>query len=127
MGSGDNVKRSFVDTMLELAKTKNEFDIVDEELSSPTYALDLARRTREIVEGKYEYGIYHGANRGACTWFGFAEAIFKIKEINIKLNPVPSGKFPRPAKRPAYGVLLNTKLPEARTWQEALWSYINDL
>jgi len=124
MGAGENVKRSFVDTMVELAKTKDELDIVDEEVSSPTYALDLARLTRHILEGDYEYGIYHGANRGACTWYGLAQDIFKIIEKDIKLNPVPASKFPRPAKRPQFAILLNTKLPEARTWQEALWEYL---
>jgi len=124
MGAGENVKRSFVDTMIELSKTKDDLDIVDEEVSSPTYAPDLARLTRNILEGDYEYGIYHGANRDSCTWYGFAQDIFKILEKNIKLNPVAGTKFPRPAKRPAYAVLQNTKLPEARTWQEALWEYL---
>lgn len=127
MGAGENVKRSFVDTMVELSKTKDELDVVDEEVSSPTYAPDLARLTRNILEGDYEYGIYHGANRDSCTWYGFAQDIFKILEKNIKLNPVAGSKFPRPAKRPAYAVLLNTKLPEARTWQEALWEYLQSL
>jgi dTDP-4-dehydrorhamnose reductase len=127
MGTGENVKRSFVDTMLELAKTKDELDIVDEEVSSPTYAPDLAKRTREIIEGDYDYGIYHAANRGSCTWYGFAEQIFKDAEIQIKLNPVSGDKFPRPAKRPQHAILLNTKLPEARTWQEALWQYVKDI
>jgi len=124
MGEGEGVKRSFVDTMVELSKTKDELDIVDEEVSSPTYAPDLARLTRNILEGDYEYGIYHGANSGSCTWYEFALDIFKILEKDIKINPVPGSKFPRPAKRPAYGILLNTKLPEARTWQEALWEYL---
>jgi len=124
MGEGEGVKRSFVDTMVELSKTKDELDIVDEEVSSPTYAPDLARLTRNILEGDYEYGIYHGANSGSCTWYEFALDIFKILEKDIKINPVPGSKFPRPAKRPAYGILLNTKLPEARIWQEALWEYL---
>jgi len=123
-GTGEGAKKSFVDKMLELAETRDELDIINEEVSSPTYASDLAKRTRQIVDGNYAFGIYHAANKGACTWYEFAQAIFKTKEINIKLNPVPGSKFPRAAKRPAYSVLLNTKLPEARTWQEALWEYL---
>jgi len=124
MGKGEDVKRSFVDTMVELAKTRDELDVVDEEVSSPTYACDLAKRTREILDGDQGYGIYHGANSGSCTWYGLAQEIFKIIEKDVKINPVPASKFPRPAKRPAYGVLLNTKLPEARSWQEALREYL---
>jgi len=126
MGAGENVKRSFVDIMVELAKTRDELDVVDEEVSSPTYAPDLARRTREILDGDYDFGIYHGANSGSCTWYGLAQEIFKIIGKEIALNPVPASKFPRPAKRPAYGVLLNTKLPEARAWQEALSEYLKN-
>lgn len=125
-GRGDRGrKNSFVRLMLELAKTKKELEVVDEELSCPTYAPDLAKLTRYIIENKLPYGIYHGAGSGSTTWFGFAKEIFKIAEINVKLIPVPSSRFPRPAKRPAYGILLNTKLPEQRAWQEALKESMN--
>jgi len=133
MGAGEGVKKSFVDTMVQKAEAnlsesetnKNEcIEVVDEELSSPTYAPDLARLTKEVIDGKYPYGIYHGANSGACTWYEFAKEIFKIKKINIKVAPVGGDKFPRPAKRPRYSVLLNTKLPAQRSWQEALKKYL---
>jgi dTDP-4-dehydrorhamnose reductase len=117
-------KKSFVKLMLDLARAKPELDIVDEELSSPTYAPDLAERTRYIIENRLPYGIYHCSNSGAVTWYGFATEIFKISGINVKLNPVPASHFPRPARRPAYCTLLNTKLPPQRPWQEALREFI---
>lgn len=118
-------KKSFVDMMLNLARTKTELDMVDEELSCPTYALDLAKLTKDLVEGEKPFGIYHGTNSGAVTWYGFAQEIFKISGIDVKLNPVSAAKFPRPAKRPRYGILLNTKLPSARPWQEALKEFLS--
>ncbi len=117
---GVGAKRSFVSKMLELGKTKSELEVVDEEVSCPTYAPDLAKLTRYIVDDKREFGIYHGANFGSCTWYEFTREIFKTAGINVKLIPVPASRFPRPARRPAYGVLLNTKLPQQRRWQEAL-------
>lgn len=117
-------KPSFVDIVLELAKTKNEIEVVDEEASSPTYAADLARLTRYIVENTLPFGIYHGANSGSCTWFGLAAEIFKIMGQNVKLMPVAASRFSRSAPRPAYGILLNTKLPPARPWQEALREFL---
>ncbi|MFH1253207.1 MAG: dTDP-4-dehydrorhamnose reductase [Candidatus Uhrbacteria bacterium] len=123
-GVGEGAKKNFVDLMIDLSKIKSEFDMVDEELTSPTYAPDLARRTREIVEN-YPPGIYHGTNSGSCTWYSFAKEIFRlIGREDIVLNPVPSSKFPRPAKRPRCSVLLNTKLPAARPWQAALAEYL---
>lgn len=118
-------KKSFVALMLELSETRDTLDVVDEELSSPTYAPDLAARTREIVMGGLPFGIYHCTNAGAVTWYGFAKTIFEIAGRNVKLNPVPASRFPRPAQRPQYGVLLNTKLPPARPWQEALRDFLS--
>lgn len=128
MGTGEGVKESFVDMILRMAdEGRGEFDMVDEEMASPTYAPDLAKRTREIVEN-YPPGIYHGTNEGACTWYGFAEEIFKLAGRNdIKLNPVSTSFYPRPAARPPCSWLKNTKLPPARTWQAALAEYLGSV
>lgn len=125
-GTSQASKKSFVDAMISLVveKGKTELNVVDEELSSPTYAPDLARRTRELVEGSFPYGIYHGANTGACTWYEFAIKIFALKGLSPKLTPVSGDAFPRPAKRPKFSILLNTKLPQARAWEEALEEYL---
>ncbi|MDO8581646.1 MAG: sugar nucleotide-binding protein [bacterium] len=134
-GSG---KQSFVDLMLERARKievrlSQSIEIVDEELSSPTYVEDLAQHTREIIEQKKPSGIYHVTNSGTVTWYGFAQEIFKqAHELGIRtrmplVTPVPSTRFPRPAKRPAYSQLLNTKLPPLRPWQEALQDYLQSL
>ncbi len=119
-------KKSFVELMISLAKTKESIDVVDDELSCMTYAPDLAERTKYILENKLPFGIYHCANEGSATWYGFAQEIFKISKINVKLNSVSSDHFlPRPAKRPQYGILLNTKLPLQRSWREALKEFLN--
>lgn len=117
-------KKSFVSLMLDLAQTKTELDIIDEEVSCPTYARDLADRTKYVIENNLPFGIYHVTNSGGATWYEFAMEIFKIAEINVKLNPVSGEKFSRPAKRPQYGVLINTKLPKLRSWQEALREFL---
>lgn len=119
-------KKSFVDKMLELSKNHDKLEVVDEEYSNPTYTPDLARQTKYIVENKLLFGIYHAVNEGACTWYEFAKEIFKIKNIDVKLVPVGSDKFPRLAKRPNYSSLINTKLPKLRSWQEALRDYLSN-
>lgn len=122
--ASEGAKKSFVDVMLRLGREKESLNLVHEEYSNPTYAVDLARRTKEILEGNYEPGIYHVTNEGACTWYEFADEIFKQAGINVKINPVGSDQFPRLAKRPAFSSLLNSKLPKMRTWQEALSEYL---
>ncbi len=124
---GAGAKKSFADTMIWLATEggKTHLDLVDEEISSPTYAPDLAKFTRELVEASRPYGVYHGANSGACTWYEFGKKIFELKKINMEVAPVAGDKFPRPAKRPMYSRLLNTKLPAQRSWQAALAEYLS--
>jgi len=117
-------KKSFVDKMLELSKNRDTLEVVDEEYSNPTYTPDLAKQTKYIIENKLSFGIYHVINEGACTWYEFTQEIFKIKSIDVKLVSVSSDRFPRPAKRPKYSVLVNTKLEPMRDWKEALQEYL---
>ena len=101
-----------------------ELSIVHDEISSPTYAPDLAARVKYIFENKLPYGIYHGANDSACTWYEFAKEFFRLQNIPIIVSPVLASGYNRPAARPHYSVLLNTKLPPARSWQEALRDFL---
>ena len=121
----EGAKKSFVDVMLFLSETRDSLDVVDEEFSNPTFVNDLAAQTKVLVDGNYDFGLYHGVNEGACTWFEFAKAIFEILGKNVTINPVSSDKFPRPAKRPEFSSLINTKLPKLRHWREALSAYLN--
>ncbi len=52
-----------------------------------------------------KYGIYHATNSGVCSWYDFAVEIFKQAGLNVKVNPLTSEQFPRPAARPNYSVL----------------------
>jgi len=126
-GVSEKSKISFVDLMLDLVlnKKKEHLDVVEDEVCSPTYAPDAARLTRELIEGNYPWGIYHGANEGGCSWYEFAQEIFKLRNVNVGVTPVKSDFFLRPAKRPKYSVLLNTKLPKQRGWEEALGEYLD--
>jgi dTDP-4-dehydrorhamnose reductase len=123
-GTSPKAKKSFPDLILGLAKDKKEFDFVTDEVSTPTYAADLANASIQLVDQKYPYGIYHLVNEGSASWLDFAKEVFKLKDINATLNPTTSDKFVRPALRPKNSVLINTKFPKLRSWQEALKSYL---
>lgn len=135
-GESELAKPSFFDVMLRLSKdgsyakaTGGEgklLEVVDDEMSCFTYTPDLARAVKKLIEANVGYGIYHIYNTGACTWYKAAKKLFKITLTNIKVLPVPSDKFPRPAKRPKYSVLKNTKLEPLRDYGEALREYLKD-
>lgn len=127
-------KRSFFDAMLELGKNlpaqEKAVRAVDEETGCFTYAPDLAQKTKEIIDAEKPFGIYHVVNSDACTWYEAALELFKQvsamdgKIKKIKVIPVDSSEFPRPAKRPFYSALVNTKLNPLRSYKEALREYL---
>lgn len=119
---------NFVKTMLKLAKEKNELGVVHDQVGSPTYTVDLAAFIIDLVHTE-KYGVYHYTNSGSCSWYEFANAIFEETGLEIKVDPLTSDQFPRPAKRPIYSVLDNVALrvndfPTPRHWREALQSFL---
>jgi len=119
-------KLSFFDIMLEQSRIEPSLEVVDDEISCFTYTLDLAKATKELVDKNSGYGIYHITNGGYCTWYEAAIELFKLAGIEIEVRPVTSAKLARPAKRPKYSVLLNTKLPPLRDFREALREYLGN-
>ena len=124
-GEGNN----FVRTMLKLAETNKELNVVNDQFGSPTSTVDLAKAIIDLMNTEH-YGVYHGTCEGQCSWYDFAKKIFEIKNIDIKVNPVTSEEFKRPAPRPAYSVLDNfmfklVGLNSFRNWEESLKEYLD--
>lgn len=121
--------RNFVQAISELAKTRDEIQVVMDQIGSPTYTLDLAEFLIQLARTE-EYGIYHASGSGVCSWYQFAQAI--VEEIgakNVKLLPCTTAEFPRPAPRPAYSVLQHGEiqrngLKDLRHWRAALAAYM---
>lgn len=126
-GVSEQSKPSFVDTMVRLAQVHPSLTIVDEEVGMPTYTYDIAEATLALIGWDYEPGIYHLVNDGpGVTWYGFAEEFFAILGITTPRTPVPSSAFPKPAPRPLYGMLRNTKFTTLRAREEALKAYFKE-
>lgn len=123
----ESAKKSFFDVMLKLAEEKDELQVVDGEKSCFTYVPDLAQATKNLLEGDYEYGIYHLINEGAVTWYEGLVVLFELAGIeNVKLRPVGVDAFPRPAKRADSTVLVNTKFPKLRGYEEAIKDWLKN-
>ncbi len=119
-------KQSFFEKILSVAEGKTEVNVVDGERSCFTYAPDLARATRELMEDRSTPGIYHLANSGVATWYEAAQELFRLARPEVIVHPVPADAFLRPAERPAYSALLNTKRPPLRDYREALREFISE-
>jgi len=119
--------KCFPDTILKLASTRTDIDVVNDQRGSPTYAIDLAHAVIQLCR-KAASGIVHVTNRGECTWFEFAQAIVNAAEAKTVIHPTTTEKFPRPAQRPKYSVLSPTSLVlygiNMPSWQDALRRYL---
>ncbi|TCL32981.1 dTDP-4-dehydrorhamnose reductase [Anaerospora hongkongensis] len=126
-GEGSNFAR----TMLNLAAKNSTLKVVNDQIGTPTSTVDLARAIYALLATD-AYGTYHGTCQGQCSWYDFACEIFRQAGKQVKVLPVTTDEFPRPAKRPAYSVLDNYMLrmtigDPMRNWQNALADYISGL
>lgn len=119
--------KNFVDTIIGLAATQPVIKVVNDQIGSPTYTKDLAQAIHQILIDKKPFGIYHRTNDGQCSWYDFALEIKKIKNLSAEIQPIKTEEqeVKRPAVRPLNSVLINTKLPALRSWQEALSDYLS--
>ncbi|WP_134683471.1 dTDP-4-dehydrorhamnose reductase [Brevibacillus migulae] len=123
---------NFVRTMLKLATQQPELRVVHDQVGCPTYTRDLAEFISKVMYSE-KYGIYHVSNAGQCSWYEFAKAIFEETRSNdIRITPVTTVDFPRPAPRPRYSVFdhmairLNGFQP-IRPWKDALKDYLDEM
>lgn len=120
---------NFIDTMLRLAKERDSLNVINDQVGSPTYTKDLAPLLVDMIETD-KYGIYHATNEGYCTWYEFAKEIFKIANIDIKVNPINTSEYPTKAIRPMNSKMNKNKLEKnsfyrLRNWKYSLLDYIN--
>lgn len=83
---------NFIKTMLKLSETKNEVDVVCDQIGSPTYTWDLANLLIEMSQTD-KYGLYHASNDGVCSWEELTRYIFQINQINTKVNGITTEEY----------------------------------
>lgn len=126
------VGKNFVKTMLRFGVTEKTIRVVSDQIGTPTYAPDLAAAIVTIIRSRqWVPGIYHFTDEGACSWYDFAKAIFRIAGINsCKIVPIPTTDFPTAAVRPPYSVLDKTTIKKTYSieiphWEESLEKCLN--
>jgi dTDP-4-dehydrorhamnose reductase len=123
-GKGGN----FIETIINLAKSKPELRVVNDQVFSPTYTKDAAKKISDLIKTE-NYGIFHITNKGACSWYEFTTEILKLAGLKTPVIPITSAEYPQKARRPSYSVLDNYHLrllgmDDMRPWQEALKDYL---
>jgi dTDP-4-dehydrorhamnose reductase len=116
---------NFPKVIAKKLRNNESLNVVIDQVGAPTWTFDLASAIIEILEKRPKPGIYHITNSESCSWFEFAQEIAKTLNVDGKLvKPTDSKSFVRPAVRPKFSVLSNTKWEKAgltplRSWKEA--------
>ena len=139
---------NFMKTMLRLASERDSLSVVNDQIGTPTNAVDLAEVLLKIIASCHTehvsaspithhpspitFGVYNFSNEGQCSWYDFASAIFHQKGITIDLQPIPTSAYPTLAKRPSYSVLDKSKIKNTfnlkiNDWKTSLNSCLNQL
>lgn len=121
---------NFVKTMLRLAETRSELNVVSDQIGSPTYTADLAPLLCDMVKTE-KYGIYHATNEGFCSWAEFASEIFHLAGKSVTVHPIPTSSYPTRAVRPLNSRMSKEKLTASGfsllpPWQNALLEYLKE-
>lgn len=122
---------NFIKTMLKLAETKKKVNVVNDQIGSPTYTVDLAKLLADMMATE-KYGTYHATNEGFCSWAEFTREIFKQAGLEVEVDGIPTAEYPTPARRPFNSRLSKKSLDDAGferlpTWQDALARYLVEL
>ena len=119
--------KCFPDTILKLAATRPQIEVVNDQRGCPTYTDDLASTIVELCR-ENAVGVIHCTNAGDCTWYEFAQEILTHAGSTARVLPTTSEKFVRPANRPQYSVLSSASLRKRgismRPWSETLPDYL---
>jgi dTDP-4-dehydrorhamnose reductase len=119
--------KCFPDTILKLAATRSQIEVVDDQRGCPTFTFDLADAVIKLCRSGAK-GIVHCTNNGVCSWYEFAAETLRQAGSQTLVRPTTSDRFVRPAKRPTYSVLSDASLStygiRMRAWQQTLPGYL---
>jgi dTDP-4-dehydrorhamnose reductase len=128
-GGGPEDKK-FVAKIIELGRSRDKIEIVDDTFGSPTYTADLSRAIGSILKEEIPFGRYHCAGRGCVNRVELTKEIFSAAGIeSCEIIPVPSSRFDVPAPRPRMEALGNYSLDILglhlmRDWRESVREYV---
>lgn len=124
--------KNFIKTMINVGKSLDEVRVVNDQIGTPTYTLDLSRLLVDMIETE-KYGYYHVTNEGGyISWYDFTKEIYKQYGLDTKVIPVTTEEYGlSKAKRPFNSRLDKSKLIEngfkpLPTWQDALRRYLEE-
>ena len=124
--------KNFVRTMIEVGKNHPVVKVVDDQIGTPTYTVDLAKLLVDMIETD-KYGYYHATNEGGfISWADFTEEIYRQTGMDVKVERVTTEEYGKSvAARPFNSRLDKSKLIKngftpLPDWRDALKRFLAD-
>lgn len=120
---------NFIEKIITKAMQQEKLSIINDQFMSPTHTHDVSLMVSKVIQQEFcQYGVYHMANEGQCSWYDFTKKIFEIYEIKVpEIQPVSASDFKSPVTRPQYSVLSTEKLQKRiftpPSWEKSLEQY----
>jgi len=121
---------SFLEKIFQAAREKKTLRVVSDQIGRPTFTFDLALMLERFISLQ-EYGVFHVANSGSCSWYELAKTALEMKgDRDVEILPLPSKDYQCAAKRPLNSILdsprlLQLGIPLLRPWQNGLKDYLS--
>jgi dTDP-4-dehydrorhamnose reductase len=119
--------KNFPDTMLKAAATRDEVEVVTDQIGSPTFAGHLSTALLDLAASDAT-GIFHTAGGGQCSWHELTVELYRAAGLSTRVNETTAAEFQRPAPRPAWSVLATERdeTPRLPPWQEGVAAYLSE-
>ncbi len=129
-GKSINKSQNIVDKLIKIARNNKLVKLVKDEYVSPTYAKDLAKQIKKIIENNIK-GVVHATSEGYCNWVEMGKYLYSNLVLKVEIEEVKSSFFNKTLKKPKFSVLENKILKEKDInvmpdWKTALQEYLEN-
>lgn len=125
-GKGGN----FIETMINLAKSRDSISVVSDQIMVPTSTLFIAKSVKNLLSNDVPRGVYHIVPNGHASWYDLASYVVQKLDLQCDVKPCASDEYPTTARRPDYSVLSNAKLSslvgDLPNWKDLVDEYLTD-
>lgn len=128
MGGGADIDKKFVNKIIKKINSGEKvIKVVSDCYGSPTYTMDLANNIKKVVDGYFDYGIYHCTNQGSASRYDVAKEIVRLLNKDVEIVPVVSDKVSDefPCKRSNNELIALSEGFEMSSWQDSLARYLD--
>ncbi|WP_345993124.1 NAD(P)-dependent oxidoreductase [Sulfurimonas sp. HSL-1716] len=125
-GNRENNKKGFTDKVLEWLRSEKDVKVATDKIDTLSFSDDIAEQIVQMILMKYEYGTYHIANEGSCSFYEFVSEVAAILGIKKDIIKALDKDFPSKYYKPLRTPIASVRAPKLRGWKEALRNFLRE-